>query len=507
MRDIDVTHIDREIEQLAGIAAANSLPALEAALARSRGRLCAPMQLAVLGKISSSKSTLVNAILGRRELMATGQKEVTWNVGWIKYGNPADDIIIYHKDGSEPRKCPRTQFDEIITGYYGKGTDNISYIEIHDDAEILRDINIIDTPGLDALRGKDSQNTLDFISKVRPDAVMMLFTHNVADNVLEVVRMFNAESSFNPFNALGIMAKIDVRWQESFPKTQSALEIGAKFAKSRMKKDTSLRTSLFNLYPVSALLFLAASTFSTDDLELMKQWRGDDAAAFAKSITTPASFLAADDDSGLRKMLIDKIGLYGIWLVSRELDNNPNVTFEEIRDIFMHESGASDLIGVVLNHFGSRATLIKLESIYQDLMQALNSDRAQYGQAAVDAPARRIHRIFAPLVLSHLQLEVLYAIYSGEIDAEENTDEIKALCGEKGNSAPAMLGMKPATPCSEMYRHIDERLKFWRSSIALEPDPEERRWMDVVVRSYAVLRENLRQAEYNLKTSKAFLEG
>ena len=37
------------------------------------------MQLAIIGKISSSKSTLVNAILGKDGVMATGQMEVTYN--------------------------------------------------------------------------------------------------------------------------------------------------------------------------------------------------------------------------------------------------------------------------------------------------------------------------------------------------------------------------------------------------------------------------------------------
>lgn len=507
MRELDITCIDREIDRLASVAYANGLPALQAALDRSGSRLCSPMQLAILGKISSSKSTLVNAILGKNELMATGQKEVTWNVGWIKYGNPNDDIIIHHKDGSSPRKCPRQNFEKIITGNYGNGTDNISYIEIHDDSEILRDINIIDTPGLDALRGKDSQNTLDFIQKVRPDAVMMLFTHNVADNVFEVIRMFNAESSFNPFNALGIMAKIDVRWQESFPKVSSALELGEKFAKSRLKKDPSLRTSLFNLYPVSSLLFLSSSTFTDEDLELIKRLKNEDTEGFSKSLATTAAFLSSDAADLSRKKLLDKMGLYGVWLVNRELDTDPGLTVEKIREIFRRESGAEGLMKVVHNHFGSRASLIKLESIYQDLMQAINRDRSSLGQMAVDPIARRIHQIFSPFILSHLQLEILYDIYSETIDPEENTDEIKALFGERGDSAPAMLGMKPGTESSEMHKRIAERLKYWRSLLSLEPDPEERQWMDVVVRSYSALRENLRQAEYNFISSKAFIEG
>ena len=47
-------------------------------------RLSRPMQLAIIGKISSSKSTLVNAVLGKEEVVRTGQMEETFNVSWLK---------------------------------------------------------------------------------------------------------------------------------------------------------------------------------------------------------------------------------------------------------------------------------------------------------------------------------------------------------------------------------------------------------------------------------------
>ncbi len=187
------------------------------AIDRATSTIDQPMQLAIIGKISSSKSTLVNAILGKDELLPTGQKEVTFNVCWLKYGDPRADVIIHHKDGTPERRLPRAKLDALAT-IEGGNLDNISYIEIFDDSEILRKINIIDTPGLDALRGRDSQNTLDFISQVRPDAVIMLFTHSVSDNVLDIVKQFNAESSFSPLNALGVLTKIDVLWQETIPR-------------------------------------------------------------------------------------------------------------------------------------------------------------------------------------------------------------------------------------------------------------------------------------------------
>ena len=61
-------------------------------------RLSQPMQLAIIGKISSSKSTLVNAILGKDEVVRTGQMEETFNVSWLKYGDSNDDVKVVFKN-------------------------------------------------------------------------------------------------------------------------------------------------------------------------------------------------------------------------------------------------------------------------------------------------------------------------------------------------------------------------------------------------------------------------
>lgn len=46
-------------------------------------RMREPMQLAIVGRISSSKSTLVNAILGKAEVVRTGHEAETFNVSWL----------------------------------------------------------------------------------------------------------------------------------------------------------------------------------------------------------------------------------------------------------------------------------------------------------------------------------------------------------------------------------------------------------------------------------------
>lgn len=333
--DYNISDIKRGLSECLSLVQTPVMKSLDLVIRNSIEKLDEPMQLAIIGKISSSKSTLVNAILGKDGLMSTGQKEVTYNVGWLKYGKPDSDIIIHYKDNRPPKKTRRSDFEKLSIETDHSDIDNVSYIETFDDSEILKDINIIDTPGLDAKREKDSQNTLDFISKVRPDAVVMLFTHAVAENVLDVVSRFNAGSSFNPLNAIGILSKIDVLWQETIPHDKSALSIGGKMVANRKRKDAMLAKTLFDLYPLSALLFLAATTVNEQDIELIVNAFNADSAAFSKSLNSMPKFLGEQSNpmtESQRKNLANKIGLYGIWLIVQRLKNGESVSLNDIKN-------------------------------------------------------------------------------------------------------------------------------------------------------------------------------
>lgn len=489
------------------------LKEIATAIKNSIVKLDEPMQLAIIGKISSSKSTLVNAILGKDELMSTGQKEVTYNVGWLKYGDPDSDIIIHYKDNRPPCKRSRKELEGLTVDVSHSEIDSISYIETFDDSEILKDINIIDTPGLDAKREKDSQNTLDFISKVRPDAVVMLFTHAVAENTLDVVRQFNTGASFNPLNAIGILSKIDVLWQEKIPRNESALRIGRKMVDNRKRKDAMLAKTLFDIYPVSALLYLAATTVTEADIANIRNAYEVNGISFSKSLNSMPKFLSAPEtslDIESRKALAAKMGLYGIWLVVQRLKNGEPVGVEDIRHMFLTESGANDFKKSLYNHFGSRAKLIKIESIYQHLSQGIKKVRAAVrtvSEATMLANVeQKIADIFSSLVHEHKEYSLLNHLYAGDLQLnDEVAAEFRNLCGESGSSAPEKLGMPPGTNPSDLLRQALSKERQWRKEIALEPDPEEREWMNVILKSYASLRQRISAMTYQYEQSKHFL--
>lgn len=511
--EYDIAQIRAGLDDCLSLVQSPSMHGIRTAILTSLEKLGEPMQLAIIGKISSSKSTLVNAILGKNELMSTGQKEVTYNVGWLKYGKPDSDIIIHYKDDRPDKSFKRELFASLSTDVNQEEIDNISYIETFDDAEILKDINIIDTPGLDAKREKDSQNTLDFISNVRPDAVVMLFTHAVSENVLDIVRQFNAGTSFNPLNAIGVLSKIDVLWQETIPRDKKALQIGQKMVSNRKKKDLMLSKTLFDLYPISALLYLAATTVTDDDIAKILSSFENDSSSFTKSLNSMTRYLSeltTPLSQQEREAIAGKMGLYGIWLIVQRIKNKEDICLPEVKRMFLLESGASDFQKTLYNHFGSRAKLIKLESIFQHLHQEIQKAKGTVktatDQSLLSTLEQRISDIFSLLVHEHKEYELLNKIYSGELMLDDEiTDEFRNLCGENGNSAPEKLGLHSGTDIQQLLETAQQREKAWRRDIALEPDPEEREWMNVILKSYSNLRLKIAATIYQYEQAKNFL--
>ena len=510
----DTQSIAKGLHSIMQMIPCSSMNALYCKLENSIKRIDEPMQLAIIGKISSSKSTLVNAILGKNEIMATGQKEVTYNVGWLKYGKPDSDIIIHHKDDTPvSRKNPK-EFAIWSTQSHNFEIDNISYIELFDDAEILKEINIIDTPGLDALRGKDSQNTLDFIQKVRPDAVIMIFTKSVSDNVLDIVRQYNAGSSFNPLNAIGVLAKIDVLWQETIERDKTALQIGERMTMNKLNKEPMLQKTLFNIFPISALQFLASSTLDESIFAELVKLSKSDYSQLRKALNSVTNFLKPEIELNItipqREQIVMSIGLYGAFLILNAIKKGEVSDVQSARRLLWRESGAQEFMKVLHNHFGMRAKLIKMESIYQGLQQTIMTLRGQ----VKDYPSiqllskieQRISELFSDLIHEHKEYDLLYKLYNGDIVISENDkQEFFSLCGEYGGSAIERLGLKSKLEPLELVNKALEREKYWRKQVALEPDPDEREWMNIILISYSRLRQKLQLMKYQYEQSKYFL--
>src|SRR5699024_10132328 len=110
-------------------------------------RLESPLQVAVAGRIKSGKSTLVNALIGRR-VAPTDIGECTRLVTRFQYGTVDRLELVLHDGGT--RVIPFGS-DGMIPEDLGVDTDEVSHIEAYLTNAVLRDMTVIDTPGLGSL--------------------------------------------------------------------------------------------------------------------------------------------------------------------------------------------------------------------------------------------------------------------------------------------------------------------------------------------------------------------
>ena len=190
-----------------------------------RERLGEPMRVAIAGRLKAGKSTLVNALIGRR-VAPTAVGECTRVVTRFRYG-PADRVDVVSRDGA--RSSLPLDDDGMIPQRLGVPASRVAYVDVTLTSEKLRDLTVVDTPGLastDAVvsaRARQAVGTstapfdadidADSVSEVAAaEAVVYVFTQAVrADDVraLEAFRDASARLASSPINAFGVFGKVD----------------------------------------------------------------------------------------------------------------------------------------------------------------------------------------------------------------------------------------------------------------------------------------------------------
>lgn len=510
-----IEKVETGLNEVLNIIPSSGYEKLREELLKAQAKLHMPMQLAVMGKISSSKSTLVNAILGKENAVSTGQMEVTFNVSWLKYGENSSEFIVHYKDGTTDT-INFSQWEEWTTRKEGRNElkQQVSYIETHYDSEILKEINIIDTPGLDAQKQIDSQNTIDFLHKVRPDAIIMMFTKGISDNILEYVQQFCEGGSFTPMNAIGVFAKIDTTWDTN-KKEIKVLPIGKRISKGYFERDSSLHDTLYDIYPISSLMFLNSRIINKNDWSMIKVLSETENTILDAMFDSADDFLDDEYASPVsiedRKKLLAQYDRYTLYLLTSLIKEKPHATVEDAKKILDTESGADRFMTVLQNHFGGRAQLIKVQSISQRLFALCNSLRSQFTSSVADQHTlahieQKISNTFSSLIHEHKEYEILNKIYSKSIDiTPEEALEFCHITGEKGLSAPERLGIKENCSPKNMLLYAKKRELHWTGELNLETDPQIKEWMRVMRDSYTRLYLKIKELDYYYKQAEAFL--
>ncbi|MET0457686.1 MAG: dynamin family protein, partial [Ilumatobacteraceae bacterium] len=149
-------------------------------IADLRERLDGPLRVAIAGKVKAGKSTLLNALVGER-VAPTDASECTRVV--TRYRNSHVYRVTAMPHTGEPVELRFQRTDQELAFSLGDHrADEIQYVDVEWPSERLRDVVLIDTPGLASTSAAVSERTHNFLAADEEgpgaaDAVLYLMRH------------------------------------------------------------------------------------------------------------------------------------------------------------------------------------------------------------------------------------------------------------------------------------------------------------------------------------------
>lgn len=467
-------------------------------------RLGAPLQVAVVGRIKSGKSTLVNALIGRR-VAPTDIGECTRLVTRFSYGT-VDHVEVIMVDGTR-QVLPFDEHGAIPADLGGAPADKVSHIEAYLTNDVLRDLTVIDTPGLGSLdagsvartetllsSGGDELDPVSTNAVAGAEAVLYVVTQSVrADDQQALVAFAAATASreAGPANVIAVLNKVDTIAPESVAGAGEDVWRAAELLAERQA--ATLRPMVAGVLPVIGLLAESAETgaFTSVDADALRALAALDADTWATMSLSVDLFTTweAPVPTATRVRLLATLDLYGIRSAVDALRAEPDLTAGALRRGLLASSGLAAVRGRLDAVFRARADGIKAAA-------ALASITALAHASGDPGERQRVHDGIEVLLsrpeAHHLRLlEALTLISSGAVDMPEDlADEVLRV----GSSADVgeQLGL-PGRPVRDLAGYALERAGWWRSFASFGATPGQSRVAHVVHRAYFLIWQQLKE--------------
>lgn len=475
-------------------------------------RLSAPLQVAVAGRIKSGKSTLVNALIGRR-VAPTAVGECTRLVTRFQYGT-VDRVDVVLRDGST-RSVPFDATGAIPTRL-GVDLARVSHLEAYLTNAVLRDLTVIDTPGLGSLDSESAARTEQLLRGARGDdpatgdgeldsvsrsavagaeAVLYVVTQAVRADDKEALDAFTAatgDRAAGPVNAMALLNKVDTIEPDSVQGSDGDLWRAAHHLAGRQAE--SLRPCVADVIPVVGLLAETTETggFTAADADALHALARLDEASRQTMLMSADLFTSWDCEvsTGARTGLLERLDLYGIRCALEAVDADPDITAGALRRTLLEASGLSSVTSRLEAAFQARSDGIKAAA-------GLSSVSA-LAQASTDLGERqRVHDAIEALLArpqahQFRLLEALTMVSSGSVVLPDDLVDEVVRVGSAPDTA-GRLGMAGRPP-EEMVEYALERANWWRSFASFGATPAQSRIAHVVHRAYFLMWQGLRDA-------------
>lgn len=240
-------------------------------------------KVAITGTMKQCKSTLICALVGR-SLPTVGVNETTATLNYFNYGENLNRLIVDWKDNSGRDTEYTLDFLNQIQGQQGRAlAAQINSVSLFSDAEFLKNVQLIDTPG--------QMGTHIEALDVEADALIRVLGSVATGRDQKGLTEFSNKTNYfgaKSYNTIAVMQM----WEEKWPtnareKSLDPLALDpfkAAIKRAQIEHDI-LGDSVTGVVPVSGLLALASNLLSDTCLNKVLEVTRDDSISKNKLIS------------------------------------------------------------------------------------------------------------------------------------------------------------------------------------------------------------------------------
>jgi GTPase SAR1 family protein len=243
----------------------HQLDAQAATLERLATEAHQPCVVAVVGRVKTGKSSFINALLGG-DLAQVGTTETTATINYFRYGNPnsAKPVRCHWRNGAVTEEdkafLDGLQGNDEATLRRSIGIDHLEYLLPNPD---LQSYTLVDTPGTSAEPDQHQNCTAEFLKLAgqmrerqtaeterlgsAADAIVYVTGEVARADERDFLEEFGQATGgqSRAFNAIGVMAKIDLKFTAAEIASRRPAELAVKIGRQ-------LKEELNIVLPVSA---------------------------------------------------------------------------------------------------------------------------------------------------------------------------------------------------------------------------------------------------------------